>query len=79
MVNVIKKGKKAESFKPGKIENSCKKAGVADSIAKAIAGIVSKKAKGKKSVPSSWIKAQVFAIFDSIAKAKKHWIAYKKK
>lgn len=79
MVKVIKKDKSVQSFKASKIKNACEKSGVEKGIAKAVSKIVTKNAKKKKTVTSSWVRSEVFKIFDSIAKAKKHWMSYKKK
>ncbi|VVB75675.1 Uncharacterised protein [Candidatus Tiddalikarchaeum anstoanum] len=79
MVKVVKTDKSIQGFKSGKIEKACIGAGVPKSIAKAIASDVSRSIKNRKIVKSSDIKKMIFAMFDKIAKAKAHWINYKKK
>lgn len=79
MVKVIKKNKKVQPFKSAKIAKACRGAGVPAPIAETIAKMVTKKVKARKIVRSSEIKKMVFSIFDSVTKAKKHWISFKKK
>ncbi len=79
MVKVIKKNKKVQPFKPAKIAKACRGAGVPAPIAETIAKMITKKVKARKIVKSKDIKKMVFSVFDSVSKAKKHWINYKKK
>lgn len=78
MVKVIKQNKKAEAFSSAKIVKSCKKAGIPEPIAKAIASIVKKKISKKKTIKSSDIKKLIFGILKKLGKIPKSWLKYEK-
>jgi len=79
MVRVVKKDKKLEAFKAVKIVKAVKGAGAPLPIAQAIASMITKEVKGKKTVPSYWIRSRILGVFDSMTAAKKHWMSYKKR
>ncbi|MDD5417734.1 MAG: ATP cone domain-containing protein [Candidatus Nanoarchaeia archaeon] len=79
MVQVIKKSKKKEAFKPAKIVRACKRSGCPEPIAKTIASEVSKKLKGRKIVTSTAIKQMVFSMLMKVEKVRKSWMMFEQR
>ena len=78
MVKVLKRDKSLEGFQSKKIVRACKGAGVPEEVATAIAKIIRKKVKDKKTVKSERIKTNVLSILKKSCAAIKNWQTYRK-
>ncbi len=79
MVKVIKRDKSLQGFQKAKIIRACKRSGTPEPVAKAIALMIYRKVKNKKTVSSVQIKKMIFIIFAKTSKAPKEWKSYAKK
>ena len=78
MVKVIKRDKSLEGFSTSKIVKAVKKAGAPEPIAKAIASMISKKVKNRKTITSTAIKKMIMNIIAKVSKVPANWRKYKK-